>query len=64
MKQRTMIISLLAVFLAGTAVLMLLAAQNTDGRQDAVWVNEAVQSVQMNWDRLENHENQLSLIHI
>ncbi len=64
MKQRTMVISLLAVFLAGTAVLMLLAAQDTDGRQDAVWVNEAVQSVQMNWDRLENHENQTDLDYV
>lgn len=64
MRQRMMISSLLAAFLAGTAALLLLMAQDADSGQDAVLVNEAVQSVQMDWDRLESHENQTELDYV
>ena len=41
--------------------LILFANHDIDNTQDAVLVNEAVQSVRMDWDNMENHRNQTLL---
>lgn len=64
MKKRIFLVSLLLVFLAEFAVLIIFAGQDTDSLQDAVLVNEAVQSVQMDWDRIECHKNQTGLDYV
>lgn len=64
MKKRTIFISLLLVFLAEIAAFLLLILQDTDNTQDAVLVNEAVQSVQMDWNTLENHKNRTGLDYV
>lgn len=61
MRKRTVLISLLFVFIAEMAALIFFISQNTDSVQDAVLVNEVVQSVQMDWNTLENHKNQTEL---
>lgn len=50
---RGALLFVLAVELAG---LLLFAVWDTDKGQDAVLVNEALHSVQADWDRLEKHE--------
>lgn len=64
MKQRTFLISLILVFAAEIAALLVFAVQDTGGVQDAVAVNEAVQSVQNDWDTMENHKNQTDLDYV
>lgn len=64
MKQRTFLISLILVFAAEIAALLVFAVQDTGGVQDAVVVNEAVQSVQNDWDTMENHKNQTDLDYV
>ncbi len=61
MKKRTFLVSLLFVFLAELMALILFANHDIDNTQDAVLVNEAVQSVRMDWDNMENHRNQTLL---
>lgn len=57
MKKRVFLISLLAVFMTEAAVLCFLLRPDTENTQDAVLVNEIVQSVQEDWDAIENHKN-------
>ena len=52
MKKRTFLVSLLFVFLAELMALILFANHDIDNTQDAVLVNEAVQSVRMDWDNM------------
>ena len=40
------------------------ALQDTDSVQDAVAVNEVLQSVEADWDRLESHENRTGLAYV
>lgn len=64
MKKRTFLISLLLIFLAESAALILFAGQDMDSAQNAVMVNEAVQSVQTDWSRMEKHKNRTQLDYV
>lgn len=64
MKKRFFFVSLLLVFAAELAALLVFAAQDTEWVQDAVAVNEAVQSVQADWDTIERHTNHTALDYV
>lgn len=64
MKKRTFLIILLLIFLAESAALILFAGQDMDSAQNAVMVNEAVQSVQTDWNRMEKHKNRTQLDYV
>lgn len=61
MKKRTFLMSLFLVFAAEAAALFLFAAQPAYEPQDAVMVNEALRSVEADWDDLKRHENKTAL---
>ncbi|MDE7063461.1 MAG: hypothetical protein K2O73_09495, partial [Lachnospiraceae bacterium] len=64
MKRRTFLISLILVFAAEIASVLMLAAQNTDQTQDTILVNEALQTVQNDWNTIERHQNKTSLDYV
>lgn len=64
MKRKTFFISLLLVFAVEMAVLIFFVMQDTDDLQNAVAVNEAVQSVQADWDSMKEHENRTNLDYV
>lgn len=64
MKKHTFLHILLFIFAAEILALAVFAMQNTDNSQDAVAVNEAVQSVQMDWDTIDSHKNKTSLDYV
>lgn len=64
MKKRTFLISLLFVFVAEIIALIFFSLQSTEDVQDAVLINEAVQSVQNDWDIIEKHQNQTTLDYV
>ncbi len=64
MKGRAFLTGLLLVFAAEFAALILFAFQDTEVTQDAVLVNEVIQSVQMNWNRTEDYKNQTGLDYV
>lgn len=64
MKKSTFLISLLLIFVAEIIVFVVFATGDTDSFQDAVAINEAVQSVQRDWKAMENHKNQTSLDYV
>lgn len=64
MKNRTFLTLLLFLFIAEIAVLLSFSIRNTNSGQDAVLVNEVVQSVQADWNTMENHKNQTSLDYV
>ena len=64
MKKRTFLISLTLVFVAEMIALIVSAIYDIDNAQDAVLVNEVVQSVQKDWNTMENHKNQTSLDYV
>jgi signal transduction histidine kinase len=49
------------VFAAELTAIVIFASQNTDNSQDAVAVNEVVQSVQNDWEKIEFHQNNTRL---
>ena len=53
MKKRFLIIIQLFALAAEAALLLGFALRDTDSAQDAVAVNEALQSVEADWGRLE-----------
>lgn len=55
MKTRRLLISLIFLFSIQLAALLIFAAQIPDVSQDAIAVNEALQSVQEHWEYLKNH---------
>lgn len=55
MKRRSIFAVLLLVLAAETAALFLFWAGDPDSRQDTVLINEVLQSVQADWDNVENH---------
>lgn len=61
MKKSTFLISFLLVFVIEIAALAYFAAWDGDYWQDTVLVNEAVWSVQNDWDNMENHQNHTGL---
>lgn len=64
MKKHVFLFSLLLIFAAELLVLIAFTAQDTDNLQDAVAVNEAVQAVQADRNRMDAHENQTNLDYV
>lgn len=64
MRIRTFLTVMLLVFAAEAALLIIFAVGHHDLMQDAVAVNEVVQSVQNDWDRIETHQNRTELDYI
>lgn len=64
MKIRRLFVGFLAVFAVEVAALAFLAAGDVDQAQDAVLVNEAVQSVEADWHALHRHKNTTGLSYV
>lgn len=64
MKKCTFLISLLLIFMVEIIALAVFGAGGTQNLQDTVMVNEAVQSVQKDWGRMEKHINQTDLDYV
>ncbi|WP_373216268.1 ATP-binding protein [Ruminococcus sp. 5_1_39BFAA] len=64
MKKRVLLICLILAFAVEIIALVGFAVQDPDNSQDAVAVNEAVQSVQRDWNSMENHKNHTSLDYV
>ncbi len=64
MRKRTFLASLLFLFITEVFALLLLAHQDIGFAQDAVSVNEAVHTVQMDWGRMESHKNPTRLDYV
>lgn len=61
MRKHAFLIGLLLVFAAEIVTLTVFAVQDINNTQDAVAINEAVQSVQADWNMMETHINRISL---
>lgn len=64
MRNRIFFNVLLIVSLIELAILLLFLSPKTENLQDAVAVNEAVQTVKNDWTSLENHFNHTSLDYV
>ncbi len=64
MKNRIFFGAIIALFLVELAVLLLFAFPKEEKLYDTVAVNETVQTVQRNWDSLENHSDPTSLEYV
>lgn len=64
MKSRTFLIVLLLAFIAELAVILFFTLPKADNLQDTVAVNEAVQSVQNDWENLDKHINRTTLDYV
>lgn len=64
MKSRTFLIVLLLAFIAELAVILFFTLPKADNLQDTVAVNEAVQSVQNDWEDLDKHINSTPLDYV
>lgn len=64
MKIRIFLTILLSLFAMEIVSLLFFAMQDTDNMQDTVMVNEAVRTVQADWDTIETHKNQTSLDYV
>ena len=64
MKKHIFLSSLILIFAIELAVLIAFVIQDTGNLQDAVAINEVVQSVQMDWDMIEHHTNQTDLDYV
>lgn len=64
MKKVLFFLGLFLAFAAEIAAIILFSAKNTDSLQDAVTVNEAVQSVRADWNTIEEHQNTTSLDYV
>lgn len=64
MKKRSLIIIQIFIFAIQLGLLLCFALQNEDSVQDTVAVNEALQSVRADWDRMERHENRTNLSYV
>lgn len=61
MKYKIFLFGLIFVFIAEISILFRFVNQDDDGLQDAVKVNEAVQSVEADWQKMERHKNTAGL---
>ncbi len=61
MKKLIFLISMLVIFAAEIAVLVVFVSDDSDFLRDAVKMNEAVHSVQEDWGRMETHINETEL---
>lgn len=64
MRKRVFIIGIALAFVVEIVALIMVLDSRTDNVQDAVVVNEAVQSVQNDWGVMENHINQTNLDYV
>lgn len=64
MKKCTFLPILLFIFAVEIMALFIFAARDTDVIQDVVLINEAVQSVQTDWDTIGSHKNQTNLDYV
>ena len=64
MKKHIFLSSLILIFAIELAVLIAFVIQDTGNLQDAVAINEVVQSVQMDWDMIKHHTNQTDLDYV
>lgn len=64
MKNRLFLSAHLFLFLIELAVLVLFALPETEKQQDTVAVNEAVKTVQSDWNSLKEHRNHTSLEYV
>ena len=64
MKRNVFLILLILIFLAELIALIVFAARDSGDRQDVVAINEAVQSLQADWDRIEAHEDHTGLDYV
>ncbi len=64
MKKQLFLIGFLLVFIAEITALIVFAVQTPDFSQDAVAVNEVVQSVKEDFNALENHKNSTALDYV
>lgn len=64
MRKRTFLTSLILIFAAEIVALIFFTTQDADNLQDVVAINEAVQSVQIDWNTMANHKNQTSLDYV
>ncbi len=64
MKNRIFFGAIIALFLIEFAVLLLFALQKEEKMYDTVAANETVQTIQRNWNSLENHSNPTSLEYV
>lgn len=64
MKKRTFIIAQIFILAIQLGLLLYFALRNEDSFQDTVAVNEALQSVRADWDRMESHENRTNLSYV
>ncbi|MDE7297473.1 MAG: hypothetical protein K2N94_01425, partial [Lachnospiraceae bacterium] len=62
--KRKFFFVLLLTFAAELTALLIFAARDAGSEQDAVLVNEAVQSVQADWDAIEDHRNRTGLDYV
>lgn len=61
MKKQIFLISMLLIFAAEIAVLAAFVSKDSDFLRDAVEINEALHSVQEDWNRIKSHRNQTDL---
>ncbi len=61
MRKQIFLISMLVIFAAEIAALAAFVSDDSDFLRDAVKINEAVHSVQEDWDRMEAHINKTEL---
>ena len=64
MKKRVFIIVQIFILAIQLGLLLYFALRNEDSFQDTVAVNEALQSVRADWDRMESHENRTNLSYV
>ncbi len=64
MKNRVFFSGMFITFLIEIAVLLLFAIPKTENLQDTVTINEAVQTVQSDWDNLDKHINRTALDYV
>lgn len=64
MRKRIFLIGLSLAFAAEITALIMFAMSGMDNPQDTVAVNEAVRSVQNDWESIERHSNQTNLDYV
>lgn len=64
MKKQIFPVLLLVFFAVEAAAILIFTFNDPGGLQDAVCVNEAVQSVQKDWDTIETHKNRTDLDYV
>lgn len=64
MKKRRLLVCLLCIFAVEIAAILFFAGQSAEDEQNTVEINEAVQSVQKDWNTIESHRNRTDLDYV